>query len=627
MILLALAGDHDLIGIESISELSGCLIPGEACCLEEADGSFLCSNIFLLVAHSRGIDRIPVHIDGVSCLITFISRFRCSPGSVGNRILDDGCSVTVVGIDNRVTIDREKRHKAFAESLGSIGSRFSVNVDEICIDAKVAVSAVVNEVGGQGIANKLVVGVCILDGCNRVIVDGRCRYIECSGNRARYIVGIDSFLHEKNLCYRLALEVIRICLEGNNALVIAVKHISAAPDRLSGLVLYDAQVALDKTEAVVVVIVEGFVAVVVQRGNRESHVIDSLCIKLRHVDGHGIVACALNACDVCSTVAGGHADSIGCIVVHQVIEAGTSRLGIGEGCKVAFVSFHHVGKEISRSGILREFKTPVGSAGCNSVICFIVAGAFAVIHDFLCKCFTGLVNIRPECSLGISIPIGKVFIVSAGSGEQAEERFHTGTVLFHTFDRESIKGCRTVIGRITFHIDTKNHVIDISRCTVGENDIITHGEEVVNRAVLILNNFDIAEAVIRIVSAIVGAGLTFNAVFDNSAATVSAKKEPLCQFNDFRVISRCAKERAELLAKGRSSINESGRSICFFCKGYSPQSEHHGKSQEHCQESGCLHFLIFTSKRFLYLSKMPEYTERLRDLFRLQAVPRSDHDQ
>ena len=527
VILLALAGDHDFIGSGGIGELACCLVPGEACCLEVADSGLSCGCILLFIAHCGGVDRVAVHIHGVGGAVAFVSRLRCCPGGVGDGVLDDCCAVAVIGIDHGVTVDGEEGHKALSQCAGCVGTRFAVNVDEVGVDAEVAVSAVVNEVGSQGVADQLIIGVCILDGSNGVAVDGRGGDVIGAGDDAGDIVAVNAFLHKHNLGDRLTLEVIGVGLEGDNTLVVAVKHVCAAAYGNGGLVLDDAQIALGEAEAVVVVVVEGLITVVVQRSNGEGHVIDCFSVKLSHVHGHGVVARALNACNVCSAAAGGDTDGVCCVVFHQVKEAGACRLGVGEGDKVAFVGFHHVGKEVSRGGVFRKLEAPVCSACCDGILSLVVACTLAIVYDFLCESCTGLIDVCPECRLSVGIPVGKVFIVAAGRDKQAGKRLHAGAILFHSFNRESIKCSSSVIGRVTLHIDAKNNIVNIGRSAVREDYVITHGEIVVNGAVLILHNLNVTHAVIGIVGAVVGSRLAFNAVLDNRAATVSCKERSL----------------------------------------------------------------------------------------------------
>ena len=120
--------------------------------------------------------------------------------------------------------------------------------------------------------------------------------------------------------------------------------------------------------------------------------------------------------------------------------------------------------------------------------------------------------------------ISKVFIVTAGCCEQAEEGFHAGAIVFHAFDRHCINGGRSVISRIAENINVENHVVNGCRDTIGEDNIITHGEVIVNRAVFILDDFDITESVVGVIRAVLGTGFTLNAVLYNGAAAVSRKK-------------------------------------------------------------------------------------------------------
>ena len=129
-------------------------------------------------------------------------------------------------------------------------------------------------------------------------------------------------------------------------------------------------------------------------------------------------------------------------------------------------------------------------------------------------------------------------------------------VLLDAFDRLCIDGSSAVIGRVSQDIDAEDDVIDVGGRAVGELDVVTHRQVVIDGAVIVLHNLDIAHAIVGIVRAVIVDGLALNAVTDNVAAAVSSQQAALGQVNNFLVISSRCKERAELLAKGGSRVNE-----------------------------------------------------------------------
>ena len=87
-------------------------------------------------------------------MITLIGGHGSSPGGIGDRILDDRGLITVVGVDDRITVNGEEGHKSLTEILGSLRTGLIVHVDQIGVDAHIAVAAVVYQISGDGIADQ-----------------------------------------------------------------------------------------------------------------------------------------------------------------------------------------------------------------------------------------------------------------------------------------------------------------------------------------------------------------------------------------------------------------------------------------------------------------------------------------
>ena len=559
VILLARAGDHDLIGVGHVGELAGLLVEVEARGLEVADGGLPGGLVTLLLAHGSIVDVVAVHVHGVGVPVALVGRLGSGPGGVGDGILDDGGAIAVVGVDDGVAVDGEQGHEALAQRLGGVGGGLAAHVHQVGVDAQVAVAAIVHQHGVDGLAGQLAVGVGVPDGLHGVLVDGGCRDVEAAGDDAGHIVAVHGLLHQQGSDLGLALEVVGVGLQGHDAVGIAVEHIGAAAEGLAVLGLHAGQIALGEAELVVVIVVHGGIAVVVQGRHGEGHVVDGGGVVLGHVHGHAVVAGPDDARDVGGAVAGVHA---GLVIGAQGGDGQLQAVGAGAlgglGLLHGVIGGHDGIPEIVGGGILGQLEAPVGSAGGYGVLGGVVAVGDAVVADLLGEGRAGLLVVElPELVvllLGVEV-VGHVALALAVGKDLVAAAVHAAAIGFHALDGQGVDGGRAVVGGIGQHIDAKDDIVDGGGLAVGELDVIAHGQVVIHAAVVVLHDFDIAHALVFIAVAVVVHSLAVDAVVDDGAAAVRLQQQGLGQVDDLHVVGSGRKEGAELLAEGGGGVH------------------------------------------------------------------------
>ena len=317
--------------------------------------------------------------------------------------------------------------------------------------------------------------------------------------------------------------------------------------------MHAGQIALDKAEHVVVVVIQGGIAVVVQRGDGLCQLIDGSRVDLAQGDADGVVTGLLDTGNVGGAGTDGNTDGVGVIVLHQIIDAGAGSLSLRSGGDVAAVSFNDGSPEIGGSGVFSQtIEAPQSSALGN--VGSAVGGA--VVNDLLRELLTGLIQIGPERSLRGLIPVGEVSVVAAGGNEQVEQGVHAGSVLFHADDGLCIEGGRAGVRRVGQNVQREDDVIRGHGSAVGEDDVIAHGEVVVDSAVIVLGDDQISDTVIEIVGAVVSSGFAFDAVHDDVAFTVGAEQGQLGHASNVLIVRGIGKERGELLREQRVANNQ-----------------------------------------------------------------------
>ena len=313
----------------------------------------------------------------------------------------------------------------------------------------------------------------------------------------------------------------------------------------------------------------------VQRSNDEAHVVDGGCIVLSHMYGEGVVAGTDDALDAGNVVAGSNELIVICKVIHEIEQGGACGLGVGSLDDVAVSGLDccpvissgsafspsvavapHVHTELDlQSRISGDL---IGSCFDGGCVLVGVVAADNGVNDFLSELLAGCVNTCPESGLSGFVPKGEVGVVTACLGKELVEVLLRIVVISHALDRQCVNSGAAVVGRVSHNVDTEDNVINGGGGAVGEDDIVTHGEVVVNGTVIVLNDVNIAHAIVGVIGAVVLNGLALYAVVNDRAAAVSSKQTAGEVGDDFFVIRGGIEEGAELLAEGGGCIDQGG---------------------------------------------------------------------
>ena len=572
---------------------------GVAGSLEEAQSGLQAGLLAGGVVHVGGVDVVALHVLGEGNGIVRVGGLRSSPGRVGDRVVDDGGNAgAVVGVDGHVTEVGEHSRKGLAEVLGSVGGDVAAHVHGLGADAEVAVAEVVNRVGGDHGAVDVVIAVGGLDGVDGVLGVAGIGDVDGAGGDAIELILVVAFeeLHELGL--RSALEVGVIGLEVHNAVLELHKLVGAGAHGLGGLGLHAGEVALREAELILVVVVEGSVAVVVHRGDGHGQLIDRGSVSLGQGHAHGVIAGLLDALDAVGALAGLHALGVVGEVGEELIPAHVGSLGGDQGRDVVVVGFHHGSPEVRRGGVLCKLIAPVGGALGNGVALFVVAVGNAEISNALSELLAGLVVGFPERSLLFLGPEGEVAVVLTGGEDQAVEALHAGAILFHAGDRQREERAVAVIGRVAQNIHREDDVVRGELLAVGEDDVVAQIEVIGDGAVRVLGDGQVGNAVVGVVRAVVGTGLTGLALLHDGALTVGLEQVDRSHSPDVLVISGLGEERGEfagevgvtddqrLIAGGSGLLASAGSFLLGAAAREQGQAEH--ESQHECD--GSFHF-------------------------------------
>ena len=356
----------------------------------------------------------------------------------------------------------------------------------------------------------------------------------------------------------------------DGAVLIALENVSAAAQRSGGDRADMAQVALGEAEHVVVVVVQAVLAVVVQGSDGDLELVDHGVGQLGGGDGHAVIAGLDDTTDVGSGLTGG--DALGAHVVDilgdQVGQSGTGGLSLhlAEVPAVVVADGHEevLGGRVGSQAVV----SPVGSSGGNVVGVGSQTVGNAVVNDLLSELDATVVDSIPESGLLFFSPVGEVGVVLAGSSDQRGLGGHTAAVLLHTLDGQAVPGGSAVVGGIQVDVDAEDHVVDGDRLTVGELQIVTHGDVVSNGAVSVLGDNAVGGTVVGVIGAVVRTGLTLDAVEDHLTHTVGAEQNELVQAHDVVVLSGSGEEGREFaLQAGHGNHQGVVGVACGLCGG------------------------------------------------------------
>ena len=530
-----------------------------------SDGSVILGGFF----HVGSVDGVAINVDGESDSVAFISRLGSGPGGVGDGVVDNGSAVAVVGVDNGVTVDSQQGSDALTQVLGSVGSGIVADLDVGGVHADVAVAEVINGLGVDDVADDFAGAVVFADGFNDGAGQRGISDIEGALSNAGQLVSVSSFLEQDVFDLGHALEIVFVGSEGDNAVFIGDILVGAGAQRSGGLFANDAQVTLGEAEHVVLVVVQSDIAVVVHRSNGQAQLIDSGGVDLGGGNGHAVVTGLNDTGNVGSAFTGGDTGLEGGSFfaqssVDQLFEGRTGGFVVDAGFsgQVVAVGINDQSEAVSSGSIGSNVEAPHAHGFANGGS----AVGFAVGQDFFNESFTGSVNSSPE---GVVLFFGVElvgFVASAGGvPNQVESGFHAGTILFHTNDGSSVQGGGTVIGGVAEDVHGEDDVVDVHGIAIGEDDVFTHGEVVVDSAVSVFDDFAVSDAVIGVLGAVVGTDFAFDTIQNQVAFTVGAQQAQRHEGSNVLVISGGSEEGGELLREHGITDDED---VIFFLGGF-----------------------------------------------------------
>ena len=283
-----------------------------------------------------------------------------------------------------------------------------------------------------------------------------------------------------------------------------------------------------------------------QRSDGDAELIDGGGVDLGEGHAQGVIAGLLDAGNVRSAITGLDALGVVAEIGEELIPAHIGSLGGDGGRDVVLILLEDRSPEIGSGGVLSKLKAPVGSAGGNGVALGVVAVGNAEVHDGLREGRAGLVQALPESSLGGFVPVGEVGVVLAGFQKQLVQALHAGAILFHTHDGQREERAVAVIGRVGQRVHREDDVVRGELLAIGEHDVVAQIEIIGDSAVIVFGDGQISDAVVGVIGAVVGTGLTGLALFNDCALTVSLKQSDRGHGGNILVISRLRKERREL---------------------------------------------------------------------------------
>ena len=555
------SGDLDLVLKLSAGGSRGqlAILDRVAGSLEVAEGSLQSGIIALLGGHVGGVDVVAVHVNGEGDLVAVVRGLGSGPGGVGDGVVDDARALAIVGLDGDVTIDGEDSGEGLAQVLGSLAARLAADVHAGSAHAEVAVTEVIDGIGRDLVAVQCA-AVGLLDGFNGVVGEGGVSNIDGAGDDAVELVVIaHALLEVEVLGLGSAKEVAVVGLEVDNAILILDVLVGACAHGDGGLGTHGAQIALGEAELVVVIVIEGGIAIVVHRSDGHAELIDGGRVDLVEGDGHAVVAGLLDTGDVGSGVTGLDADG-GIVSVDVLVHHGRKSVGVAD-----FLFHSGEGPAVLIADLESEILNGLGLAGeapsgasSSDVALSGGAGLNAGVNDALSEGNETLVEVVPELGLLLFGPVGEVSVVTAGRGDRLGERGHTAAVSSHALNGDSVQRGVAIVGGVAEDVHGEDDVVDGDLLTVGEDDIVTHGEVVVDGAVGILDDLTVGRTIVGIVGAVVGVRFAVDALHDDLALTVAVEQAERGHHPNVLVILGLREEGGELLVeRGRADDQRS----------------------------------------------------------------------
>ena len=551
MVAGAAARDPDLVAHGSARGSRGDLAvsDGVARSLEVAQRRLQAGSFPRRGVHAGGVDAAPRGVPGEGDLIPRISGLRRCPGRVGDRVVDDGGDAAEIGADRFVAVVGEHGGERLAQRLGGVGAFVSADVHGLSAHADIAVPEVVRGVCGDHGAVDAVAAVRVPDG--RYGVGGVAGFGDIKravGDAVELILvaGLDK-LHIFRL--RRALEVLFVGLEGDDAVFVLHELVGPGAHGRGVFGSHGGEVALREAEAVVCVVILRRVAVVVQRSNGHAELIDRGGIDPGERHAQGVIAGLHDARDVRGTLAGLNALAVQIIVAHQRPERDICLLVLYNRGNIAAIGVKDHSPEICGSRVRRQIPAPAGGTGSDGVAGLVPAVGDDVIHDGLRERRTGLVQLAPERVLRGLGPFGIVRIVLARVDQRLIQRRHAGAVCLHADDRQRGERAAAVVGRVGQDIHREDDVVRGELLAVGEQNIVSEIKGKGDRAVRVLGDGQVRNAVVGVVCAVIGARLAGLALFHDHALTVGLQQVGPCHGYDVIVICIFGEERGKAAAQ------------------------------------------------------------------------------
>ena len=562
MVAVAGGADVDSVLKRSAFRSSGDLavFNGVTGSLEVAKRRVQSSRVLVVGAHISRIDGVAFHIGGIRDLIAVVGDLRSRPGRVGDRVVDDGSGLAVVGVNALIAVRREDGHDGLAEILGSLGSGIVADLDVAGSQSDVAIAAVVHQAGGDDRAVVAFSAVDVSDLIDNFEGEGRVGDVERAGLHAGDLIGFLGFLHVDVAVLRGAQIVVRVGVGVEHAVGVFLEDVGTCAHRSAGLGADKAQIALREAERVVVVIIEARVAVVVHRRDLHLELIDRGGRQLAGGQRHAVIAGLDNAFDMVGRFTGLHADDV---VVPGIANLLREEVGDGSGGNFLVDAVVREIVAIGLNDLAPQLSGVIGLIAPHGDRSREVSRA-VVFHDIvrngLCKLFARGLERSPErVVLLLGVEVVGFIAVGAGREDDVHTGIHAAAILVDADDRHGVERCGAIIGRVHVDIHIKDDVVDGHRRAIGEGDVVTQRDGIGDGAVVVLGDLTVSQTIIRIVGAVVAAGLAFDAVHDDLAAAIRIQQNSLCQGVRGLVRRGSGEERAELALK--AGLRDDDRAI------------------------------------------------------------------
>ena len=534
VVALAAAADHDFSVHAAAGGSSGDLAvsDGVAGSLEVAESGLLGGGVLVVGAHTFGVDVVAVDVNGEGDLVALIGNARSGPGGVGDGVVDDVGELTVVGVDSDIAVNGDNRGDGLTQILGGLITAVAVaDLHAVGVEADIAVAEVGDEVGLDGIAGDLAVRVGFLDLLGSFLGVGGVSYVDRAGDNAGDLIFILHLAPDDSVDLGLALPVGRVLLQGDGAVGPALEGVRAGADRRGGHGLDVGQIALDKAEHVVVVVILVSLAIVVHGAHGDGELIDGGGVDLGEGDGHGVVTGLDDTGNVGSGLAGLDGDGIVVVGVAQLSleeggDAGAGGLSVDTviGDVVAVLS-NDGSPEVFDGRVIGELEAPVASLRGDGVVSGGVTGGDHVVKDLLGELRAGGAEGGPVSVVllfGVEV-VGGVGVRTGGE-DQVLHSLHTAAIGFQTLDGQGVQRGNAVISGVKQDIVREDDIVDGHFLTVGELDALFQGDVVVDRAVAVFNDVAVGNALVSIVGAVVGTDVALDALEDDRALAVDEKQ-------------------------------------------------------------------------------------------------------